>query len=120
MGYLTTITIYNDGIHDLKNHAEDFVDQLVAAASYDASFNYPTDIRIGGFCNFGRVQRPRHADDHTIYVHAGNTLCEMRSGSDETEKVMKQSPKFFEKMLKEMEDNCRELRKQFNEMKEIK
>lgn len=116
MGYLTTITIYNDGLADLKDNPQAFVDQVYAAAAGSYSLQYPTDVRIGGFCNFAKVQKPRHADDHTVYVHAGNTLCEMRAGCAETEKIMKHNPKFFQKLLEEMEDQCQELRRQFEEM----
>jgi len=110
MGYLTTVTVYNDGIHDLRNHAQEFADQLCDAAANHYE-DHPTDIRIGGFCNFGKVQKPRHASDHTVYVHAGNTVCEMNAFSEETRKIMRQNPEFFEKLMKEMYSQYRELRK---------
>lgn len=110
MGYLTTITVYNDGIHDLRDHAQEFADRVYDAAVHSCGM-HPVDVRIGSFCNFGKVQKPRHADDHTVYVHAGNTVCEMNAFSEETRKIMRQSPKFFEKLMKEMRTQYRELRR---------
>lgn len=67
-----------------------------------------------------KVQKPRHADDHTVYIHMGNAVCEMNAYSEDTLKTMMQSPAFFEKMLKEMERQCKMLKKQFSEFKEEK
>lgn len=117
MGYLTTLTIYNDGIHIIKDKAQDFADKV-----YDAAVGSvrPTDLGLGNFCNLVKVQKPRHADDHTVYIHMGNTVCEMNAYSEETLKTMTRSTEFFEKMLKEMERQCKMLKKQLNEFKEEK
>ena len=117
MGYLTTLTIYNDGIHIIKDKAQDFADRV-----YDAAVGSvrPTDLGLGHFGNLVKMQKPRHADDHTVYIHMGNTLCEMNAYSEDTLKTMSRSPEFFEKMLKEMERQCKMLKKQLNEFKEEK
>jgi len=116
MGYLTTVTVYNDGIHDLREHAQEFADQLCAAAAHSYA-DRSVDIKIGSFCNFAKVQKPRHADDHTVYVHAGNTVCEMNINSEETRRLMKQSPKYFEKLMKEMLYQYRALSREFKNVK---
>lgn len=113
MGYLTTITIYNDGIADLPQNAQEFADQVYAAAGSYYARQFPVDVRISGFCNFGKVHQPRHADDQTVYVHAGNTVCEMNINSEETNRLMKQNPRYFEKLLKEMWHQYRALRREF-------
>ena len=66
MGYLTTLTIYNDGIHIIKDKAQDFADRV-----YDAAVGSvrPTDLGLGHFGNLVKMQKPRHADDHTVYIH---------------------------------------------------
>jgi hypothetical protein len=112
MGYLTTLTIYNDGIHIIKDKAQDFADRV-----YDAAVtpSRATDIELGSFGNLIRVQKPRHADDHTVYVHMGNAVCEMNVYSDDTLKTMAQSPKFFKKMLAEMKKQVKMLSKQLKE-----
>lgn len=111
MGYLTTITIYNDGIADLPKNAQEFADQVYESAGSYYTHQFPTDVRISGFCNFGKVHQPRHADDHTVYVHAGNTVCEMNPNSEETRRLMRKNPKFFEKLMTELWNTHRELRR---------
>jgi hypothetical protein len=100
MGFLTTLTFYNDGVDLLTEHAEDFSKRVHEVAT---GFTYsPVEIPLGSFANFAKVQRSRHADDNTVYVHCGNTVCEMNCNSEETKRIMKQNPAFFAKMLEEM------------------
>lgn len=117
MGYLTTLTIYNDGIHLIKEKAQEFADRVYDAAVTPGP---PTDIGLGFFGNLVRVQKPRHADDHTVYVHMGNAVCEMSAYSEDALKTMIRSPEFFEKMLNEMERQCKMLKRQLKEYKEEK
>ena len=116
MGYLTTLTIYNDGAHLLKPHAQEFADGV-----YDAmlrSLNQgPTDVAVGHFVNCVYVQSPRHADDHTVYVHAGNCLTEMNAFSEQTRELLRRNPEFFRKLLDEMKRQTRELEKMLKEHK---
>lgn len=112
MGYLTTITVYNDGIADLPQNAQEFADQVYEAAGSYYPKQFPVDVRLSGFCNFGKVHRPRHADDQTVYVHAGNTVCEMNVNSDETLRIIRNNPKFFEKLMREMWHQYRSLRRE--------
>jgi hypothetical protein len=105
MGYLTTFTVYNDGIDLVKKNAQDFADKIHnAATSYE-----PCEIPLGSFANLIRVQKCRHADDHTLYVHMGNTVFEMNPNSAETQKMMKNNPKFFEKALDYLNNQVKEL-----------
>lgn len=108
MGYLTTITIYNDGLHGLKDNAESFAQQVESSAG-SLGHSFPANISLGNFCNFGKVHRPRHADSHTVYVHAGNTVCEMNPHSEETKRLMRDNPKFFEKLMTELWNTHKEL-----------
>ena len=67
MGYLTTLTIYNDGVDLIPENAQKFAEDLYRAAlSHNKAI-----IPVGKFANLVNVQRCRHADDHTVYVHAG-------------------------------------------------
>lgn len=98
MGNLTTLTIYNDGAHLLKSNAQEFADGV-----YDAmgrSLNQGAmDVSVGNFANFVRVQQPRHADHHTVYVHMGNCVTEMNAYSADTQNLLKNNPEVFEKRL---------------------
>lgn len=117
MGNLTTLTIYNDGIDLIPKHAQEFADALLAVSRTTPR---PATIAVGNFCNLVRVQKPRHADDHTTYVHMGNTLCEMNAWSQETKRIMREHPKFFEKMLSFMRAQVKDLSAEFKKVQEEK
>lgn len=117
MGNLTTLTIYNDGLDQIREHPEQFAEKVYEAAS---SMTGPVTLRIGNHCNLVKVQKTRHADDSTIYVHMGNTVCEMSAYSNETLRIMTESPDFFEKMLKEMNQQTKILKKNLKQYREDK
>lgn len=117
MGNLTTLTIYNDGIDLIPQHAQEFADALLETSR---SMTGPTEIRVGNFCNLVKVQVPRHADTHTAYVHMGNTVCEMHPYSRETQRIMRESPVFFEKMLEFMRVQVKDLSVEFKRVQEEK
>lgn len=115
MGNLTTLTIYNDGIDLIPKHAQEFADALFATSR---SMTGPADIAVGNFCNLVRVQKTRHADDATTYVHMGNTVCEMNAWSRETKRIMREHPVFFENMLEFMRNQVRDLSAEFKKVRE--
>lgn len=111
MGYLTTFTIYNDGSHLLEENSE-----LFAKKVYEATSNSSvSEIGIGNFVNLIRAQKPRHADSHTIYIHMGNLVFEMNPYSDDTKKIARINPKFFEKALNYLELQVSELKTMIKE-----
>lgn len=72
MGYLTTITIYNDDTYKIKNHPKELAEDLYNACLGDMNTS-----------NLFISQKPRHADDHTLYLHAGNTVVDVYDASSE-------------------------------------
>jgi hypothetical protein len=116
MGNLTTMTIYNDGIDQIPKHAQEFADALYAAAQSTD----PQTIRVGNHWNLVKVHPFRHADTSTIYVHMGNTVCEMSGWSKETRRLMRESPAFFEKMLNFMRGVVENLSADFKKLQEEK
>lgn len=114
MGYLTTITIYNDGCDQIPKNAQDFADKVKDACSgiyTRGGINRPAgEFGVGNHCNLVTVQHPRHADDHTVYVHAGNTVVEMNVFSQETAELLEKHPAFFDTLLGEMELQVKELK----------
>jgi hypothetical protein len=107
MGYLTTVTVYNDGLSLLKKHPEEFCSKL-----YDAAISREqSDFGVGNFCNFANVQAPRHADDHTIYVHMGNTLTEVNPWSKDFTDLLAHHPDYTIAMIKFLDSNVRQLKK---------
>lgn len=113
MGYLTTFTVYNDGVDRVKEHAQDFANKI-----YRAAIGHQTcDLAIGNFCNLVRVQKCRHADDHTIYVHMGNGVFEMNPYSQETKDMLERKPEFFEKVVKFLDSEVKELKTMLKQSK---
>lgn len=119
MGYLTTITFYNDGASLLKKDTDKLAENI-----YQSCLGTHTDGNRHGYFGHGNhvniaiVQQPRHADDHTCYVHMGNTLTEMSPYSKVTMRVMEENPDFFDRLLFHMQANVKELKKMRKAMKE--
>lgn len=83
MGYLTTITFYNDSAHDLRKHPND-VSELIYNAQSGVQKREARDYDpIGSCANPVIIQKPRHADDHTLYLHAGNTVIDVAEADSE-------------------------------------
>ena len=98
MGNLTTFTVYTDGISEILKGQEAFCKKL-----YDHALSgEPGTFGHGDHANLVKVQRLRHADDHTMYVHMGNTVTEMNPYSLETQELMQEHPEFFGEMLRYM------------------
>ena len=77
MGFLTTITIYNDGAEQIKKYPKE-----LSKALYEACMGIQIDEGrkyegIGNHANLLTLQKPRHADDNTLYLHAGNTVIDV-------------------------------------------
>jgi hypothetical protein len=111
MGFLTTFTILNDGLDEILKNSDDFCQKLY----YAALGGKTTDIAHGHHGNLVKVQRTRHADDNTLYVHMENSLYEMSASSMETEELMRNHPEFFRQMLNYMKRQVGGLEKQFKE-----
>lgn len=111
MGYLTTVTLYNDGLDLLKSHPEDFCKKL-----YSASLRgHETDFGIGYFANFAHVQSSRHADDHTIYVHMGNCVTEVNPFSRDFKNIVERNPEFAKQLVDFIEQDLTWLKKMVEE-----
>ena len=83
MGYLTTITIYNDSADELTKHPKELAEKLSNACSsvqINRGRNYDS---LGNAANILTLQKPRHADDHTLYMHAGNTVIDVYEAKSE-------------------------------------
>lgn len=108
MGSLTTLTIYNDGAHLLKPHAQQFADGVYDAMqmSWHAG---PQDVRVGNFVNCVHVQTTRFDNERTLYVHMDNCVTEMNAYSPHTKELLNQRPEFFEQLLCEVQRQAREL-----------
>jgi hypothetical protein len=115
MGYLTTVTVYNDGLDLLKKYPEDFCNKLYSASVRGSQ----CDFGIGYFANFANVQRSRHADDHTIYVHMGNTVTEVNPWSQDFKDILSRNPDFAESLVRFLDGEVKRLKKVLKDAKAI-
>ena len=92
MGSLTTITIHNDALHTFREHPEEFAKAIFEGI--DAANRDHTEANVGfhGYCNYITVQHSRHADDHAIYVHAGNMVLSIGRYEDKFCEWAKRDP----------------------------
>jgi len=117
MGYLTTITIHNDAQHAFEEHPEEF-----AKALFDGIRQAERDYKAAdvGFRNYGgyiEVQHPRHADDHTVYVHCGNCVVNVNPYEQEFKDLMNRCPEFVAKLELVMKHTLQEVKRLRAEMK---
>jgi len=83
MGYLTTITIYNDSADQLTKNPKEFAiacENACHGLQLDHGRNFDC---VGNATNVLTLQKPRHADDHTLYMHAGNTVIDVYNAKSE-------------------------------------
>ena len=107
MGYLTTITIYNDGCDQLIKNKEKVADILHNACSGKYNNNrlyHGNTVGLGNYANLFTIQKPRHADDTTLYLHAGNTVLDISE-------ITKEDKWAIDASIKEMEYRLKELKK---------
>ena len=109
MGFLTTITIRNDGLGDIEKHPEEFMENLLDAIRA----NKEDEIPCGNHCNVAIVQKSRHADDWALYVHAGNTVTHVSAWNEASEKFAKVNPEFFKGMVQYVIDQGKALKLKF-------
>lgn len=105
MGYLTTVTFYNDGLHTITDDAESLNKKIIEASRSGGEVGHK------GFCNLVMVQKSRHADDNTIYIHMGNCVTEFNPYSRETKELMVRNPSFADAVIDFLEMDLKALKK---------
>lgn len=108
MGYLTTLTFRNDSYSDIKKN-KNRLHKIVLDAMNGIQIRQGRDYdNIGSSANGVIIQKPRHADDHTLYIHAGNTVIDVYEA--ESERVI-------ETFIKEMEYHLKRLKEKNKNIK---
>lgn len=103
MGCLTTITIHNDALHVFEENPKEFA-EAVFQGIHDAQREF-AEVTVGfkGYCNYITVQRTRHADEHAVYVHAGNMVLAVGEYEEKFCQWAKRDPKAALAFLKNAE-----------------
>jgi len=111
MGYLTTITFRNDSVHSIKDNKDRLVEVILdATCGAGGMHNGCAHDEYVGSADL-ICQRTRHADEHTVYVHMGNTVQEMNSYAPETRRLLEKCPSFFDSCVTHLEQEVRYLKK---------
>jgi hypothetical protein len=115
MGNLTTITFYNDAYWDIEKNPQQVMENILAGM--DGSLHQDQDTMgsayapIGSHSNAMTVQRTRHANSKTVYVHMGNTVMDMDPYSEQIRKLKKNNPEFYNQLLSKLKETVKELEK---------
>jgi hypothetical protein len=108
MGFISLISIYNDGAGELIYNPIEFTDKIYRIA---CNANKPGAFGVGYHANCVNYQKVRHASDTTIYVHAGNCITDMNSYSDDVEALLNRNPEFFDELLDILDLHNKRLKK---------
>lgn len=93
MGSLTTITIHNDALHTFQEHPKEFAEAIFKGINEANRDHSEATVGFMGYCNYITVQHSRHADDHALYLHAGNTVLSVGEYEDKFCEWAKRDPK---------------------------
>lgn len=108
MGYLTTVTFRNDCWQEILDHPREAIDFIYNNKENGRNINSIT------------VQRTRHADDHALYFHWGNTVTELSKYNNELIDFCKRSPEDAKRMLKCAKEIIKDLEKEIKEIQSKK
>jgi hypothetical protein len=100
MGYLTTITIHNDAFHVFEVNPLQFTAAIFKGIEEAEREHREVSVPCCNYANYISVQKPRHADDETIYLHTGNTVFDMHPWGEDFKELAKRSPDLMKKWLK--------------------
>lgn len=115
MGFLTTITIHNDAFHNFEKHPEQFGNAIINGIGEASSKHKEVDVPFLGYANYISVQPSRHADDHTVYVHHGNTVLNLNPWNTDFKELVERNPDVAEEFVKTAEFIVKEAKKKIKE-----
>lgn len=78
MGYMTTVCILNDGFDQIRENAQQVVDDIISASYRGGT------VRAGNFANPIEVMRTEHADAFRLFCTWQNSLVELSEYAPET------------------------------------
>lgn len=101
MGFLTTITIYNDEMESFEKDPEGFGKAILNGINKANCKHKSVDVH---FCNSSPilVQPSQHASDTTVYLHYGNTMFHIDEyGKEFNEICLREDKSLAEDIIKE-------------------
>lgn len=114
MGFLTTITIYNDHLHDFEYDPKQFGKDILQGV--EEAFYAGQSVTKNNII----VQPSRHADDNTLYLHWGNTVRTINPYSKEFEELITTNPELAMKKIKIAERLIKIAKQKIKESNELR
>jgi len=74
MGSFITVTLNMDALHAFKEHPKEFAETVFDGINKASRACDQVDVGFHGYCNYITIQKPRHADNHALYYHAGGMV----------------------------------------------
>lgn len=116
MGFLTTILISNDALHSFEQHPKEFAEAIfdgINRAQYERKVVF---CPCQSYVNYIKVHPSRHADDHTFYLHYGNTLFNMDSYGKDFIELCRGQPEIAAEFLKRAKSLLKESERVYKEL----
>lgn len=111
MGYMTVVSILNDGWETIKKNKDQFIENIEAGMKSNHSKKFINDYSVGNFANPMEVSKPFHVDMPHIFFVGRNSMTVLTdlSSDDLNEmgfqlkeiKEARQMLSFYEKELEE-------------------
>jgi hypothetical protein len=120
MGYLTTITLHNDAMHEFVKDPEGLVKSIQegmheAQRTHKAAYPPFVGKSGGSYGGYIEVQPSRHADDHTIYIHSGNCVFNLNPWNEDFKTLVRHYPKLALDLIKRAESILKEAKRVYKE-----
>lgn len=104
MGYLTTIVIHNDALHEFEKDPKKFGEAVFECIRKANRSGKMEDIGFNGYCNYISAHPSRHADDETVYLHSGNTSFNLNPWNNDFKNLIKDNPNLLKSLIKRARD----------------
>jgi hypothetical protein len=115
MGFLTTVTIYNDAMEYSDGFKKELADQIMEGHHLANRYGKAKDMSIGCHCGAVNVQPSRHADHHVLYLHYGNMVHVVGASENDWKELCQRSPECAKKMIQESKRLIKYAEKQLND-----
>lgn len=123
MGYMTTVTILNDGFDNIERDPKGFVDKIKEGMYGINRWNMKerkniNSYGVGNHGNLMEVAKSHHADDARMYVVFQNSMDCVGWGNDSNNlQHRKRVLETAKQMVEREEEEIKKLEKQFREVK---
>lgn len=117
MGYLTTITIYNDALDTFEKHPKEFAEAVFEGIRNASRVHKKVSVGFKGYANYISVQPSFHADEHQLYLHSGNTVFNLNPWRDDMAELIERSPDLAQEMITRAQKMLTEAKKKVKVVK---